>query len=251
MFEKSARSHSPLFISSWDISKAFNSQSKNVLRFSWTRLGVPPDIANFLVSLDDSGHTLVRTVESKKIWKKQRYKGLGKITYYIDAVRGAGQGDVGSPFNWDAAYDILLCALDTTNQDNFHILRSSVYLMKGHDIAYADALLSGMASLQGLQLKADIVSAFSKAFGLAIAHTKLRTFIMIHLPDGTIQRSAPLIIHTTGHLNLSRWRLKEFLKHWVKNMTSLVVNYTTLNLRNLGFGRSDLATYWKKRKEIQ
>jgi len=138
----------------------------------------------------------VRTAESKKIWKKLRYKGFRKKSEYIDAVRGAGQGDVGSPFNWDAAYDILLCSLDTANHEIFSILRSSGYLMKTHDIAYTDDLLSGMASLQGLQLKAGIVSAFSIVFGLDIAHTKLRTFL--HLPDGTIQHSAPLIIHTTG-----------------------------------------------------
>jgi len=53
-----------------------------------------------------------------------------------------------------------------------------------------------MASLQGLQFKADIVSAFSTVFGLDIAHTKLQT--ILHLPDGIIQRSAPLIIYTTG-----------------------------------------------------
>jgi len=41
MFEQSARINSPLFLSSWDISKAFDSLSKNVLKFSWIRLGVP------------------------------------------------------------------------------------------------------------------------------------------------------------------------------------------------------------------
>jgi len=51
-----------------------------------------------------------------------------------------------------------------------------------------------MASQKGLQLKADIFSAFSIVFGLDIAHTNLRTFL--HLPDGTIQPDE-LIIHTT------------------------------------------------------
>jgi len=76
MFEQSARFQSPLYISSWDISKAFDSLSKNVLRFSWVRLGVPPAMADFLVSLDEDGHTLVRTADSRKFWKKHRYKGF-------------------------------------------------------------------------------------------------------------------------------------------------------------------------------
>jgi hypothetical protein len=112
MFEHSAKSQSPLYISSWDISKAFESLCKNVLRFSSARVGVPPAMADFLVSLDEDGHTLVRTTEPRKIWKKQGYKGFQKTPDYVDAVHGAGQGDVGSPFNWDAAYDILLCALE-------------------------------------------------------------------------------------------------------------------------------------------
>jgi len=56
-------------------------------------------MADFLVSLDMEGHTLVRTADSKKIWKKKRYKGFKNIKDYVDTVRGAGLGDVGSPFN--------------------------------------------------------------------------------------------------------------------------------------------------------
>ena len=61
LFEQSAETEAPLFLSSWDISKAFDSLSKQALRFSWIRLGVPTHIADFLVSLDEMGHTIVRT----------------------------------------------------------------------------------------------------------------------------------------------------------------------------------------------
>ena len=80
MFEQSSLSSSPLFLSSWDISKAFDSPSKNALRFSWTRLGVPTNIANFLVSLDEHGHTIVRTPYSHQLWKKKKYAGFPKGT---------------------------------------------------------------------------------------------------------------------------------------------------------------------------
>jgi hypothetical protein len=68
MFEQSASSDSPLFLSSWDISKAFDSLSKNALRYSWIRLGVPVEISDFLVSLDVEGHTIVRTPFAQKKW---------------------------------------------------------------------------------------------------------------------------------------------------------------------------------------
>jgi hypothetical protein len=67
---------------------------------------------------------------------------------------------------------------------------------RGKDIAYADDLLSGISSLTGLQMKADIAFAFAIIFGLDIPYSKLRTFL--HLHNGRIQRSEPLIIHTTG-----------------------------------------------------
>ena len=124
MFGQSASSDSPLYLSSWDISKAFDSPSKNVLRFAWSRLGVPKRIANFLVSLDEGGHTIVRTPYSQSKWDKKKYAGFPDSTkqkraLFLNAIRGTGQGDVGSPLNWDALFDILLCALSTVKEHRF------------------------------------------------------------------------------------------------------------------------------------
>ena len=199
MFEQSSFSSSPLYLSSWDVRKAFNSLSKNALRFSWTRLGVPFHIAELLVSLDEKGHTTVRSPYAQREWIKRKYKGFSDRDYF-SAIRGAGQGDVSSPFNWDAAFDILLCALSSVSSDHFYISSSTGHLSPASDIAYADDLLSGMASLTGLQLKADIVSAYSIIFGLDIAINKLRTFV--HYPNGP-PRLAPgspspsVVIHTS------------------------------------------------------
>ena len=133
-------------------------------------------MADILVSLDEEGHTVVRTPYARRSWKKYKYRGFKETPEFVNAERGAGQGDDGSPFNWDAAYDILLCAVDSVKAEQFYILRSSGDLTPAADIAYADDLLSRMSSLSGLQLKADIVSAFSIIFGLDIAADKLRTF---------------------------------------------------------------------------
>ena len=199
MFEQSSFSSSPLYLSSWDVRKAFDSLSKNALQFSWTRLGVPSHIADLLVSLDEKGHTIVRSPYAQREWSKRKYQGFSDRDYF-SAIRGAGQGDVSSPFNWDAAFDILLCALSSVSSDQFYISSSTGHLSPASDIAYADDLLSGMASLTGLQLKADIVSAYSIIFGLDIAINKLRTFV--HYPNGP-PRLAPgspspsVVIHTS------------------------------------------------------
>jgi hypothetical protein len=71
---------------------------------------------------------VVRTTHARELWDKFKYKGFLKDTDYFNAVRGAGQGDVGSPFNWDAAYDILLNAMDSVEQENFYVLRSTGHL---------------------------------------------------------------------------------------------------------------------------
>ena len=111
---------------------------------------------------------------------------------------------MGSPLNWIAAFDILLCALSTVNEGSFYIRRHTNVLEPAHDIAYADDLISGMSTRQGLQLKADIVSAFSIIFGLDIATNKLRTFL--HFPTGVIPPSSQhqnITIFTTGWTNHS------------------------------------------------
>ena len=52
---------------SWDITIAFDSVSKNMMRIAWTRLGVPQEWANRLVQLNEGGMTVVRTPHAKKM----------------------------------------------------------------------------------------------------------------------------------------------------------------------------------------
>jgi hypothetical protein len=51
----------PLFASSWDIRRAFDSLPKPLLCFAWTRLGVPLDIAQMIVAADTDGVTVVKS----------------------------------------------------------------------------------------------------------------------------------------------------------------------------------------------
>lgn len=41
-----------LFLSSWDIKRAFDRVPKQLLIFAWIRLGVPPEVAEYLVGID-------------------------------------------------------------------------------------------------------------------------------------------------------------------------------------------------------
>jgi hypothetical protein len=43
------------FLSSWDIKRAFDRVPKQILTLSWTRLGIPADVASYMVGLDTHG----------------------------------------------------------------------------------------------------------------------------------------------------------------------------------------------------
>ena len=96
-------------------------------------------------------------------------------------VRGAGQGDVGSPINWDALFDILLVARSSVKKINFYTHGSSDILYPIPDIADADDLLSAMSSLDGIQEKAKIISAFAIIFGLDIEKSKQRPIMLVEV----------------------------------------------------------------------
>ena len=85
-----------------------------------------------------------------------------------------GQGDGGSPTNWNAVFDILLVGLaNLPSQLNITGPYGSLHPVTG--MGYADDLLTAAGSPEGLQEQADMVSIFAMIFGLDIAHTKLRT----------------------------------------------------------------------------
>ena len=47
--EHAKETHTACLVSSWDIRQAFDSISKSALQMAWTRLGVPPEWASFLI----------------------------------------------------------------------------------------------------------------------------------------------------------------------------------------------------------
>eukprot|EP01041_Mallomonas_annulata_P001235 gene1235-biopygen592 len=114
----------PIHRSSWDMSKAFDTVSKNAMMISWLRLGVSIDIALWLVELDRSGVTVVRSPAARRAWKDMTPMMpnalLGAILVEaFEAERGTRQGDVTSPLCWTALFDILLKMLDNIDCEPF------------------------------------------------------------------------------------------------------------------------------------
>ena len=100
-----------LYMSSWDIKRAFDRVPKQLLIFAWIRLGVPPDVAEYLVNIDRKGKTEVRTPHAQDTYWEGGYDRKEALCFL--AQLGAGQGTADAPLNWNAVFDIRLDALAT------------------------------------------------------------------------------------------------------------------------------------------
>jgi hypothetical protein len=161
-----------LMMTSWDIMRAFDTVSKAMCKFAMLRLGIPEQLVDYIIQVDKQAHIYVRTPLALQLLKQ------GKLDtkYGFQAERGTGQGDVVSALIWTSIYDILLTALGKVTDDSFHTRESHGRLSPTPDIAYADDLVSIMATTNGLQAKADIVSGFCIIAGLKLAIGKFRAF---------------------------------------------------------------------------
>ena len=201
---------SEIFLSSWDLKRAFDSVAKPVQVLSWYRLGLHPDDAHYLSNMDLHSRTIIRTPLAQDAWTSHKYKGF---THHItkqpharfprtpgslNPDRGVGQGDVHSPHTWRGLFDILMTALAAITVDQF-LTRSSQGIAPSHDGAYADDTVSVSATFRAMQAKADIVSAFCIVFGLAINADKLRLFHFNYSAQDPTREDPPdLIIHGPG-----------------------------------------------------
>eukprot|EP01036_Dinobryon_divergens_P062163 gene62163-biopygen49220 len=203
----------PIHRSSWDMSKAFDTVSKNAMMIAWLRLGVPLDIALWLVELDRSGVTVVRTPAARRAWKDMHYQGVraavGRysrnmqpmtpnallsaiLVEAFEAERGTGQGDVTSPLCWTALFDILLKMLDSIDADPFQCRGAAGVLYSAGETAFADDMESTAKTNKGMQQKADVVSAFCIIFELTISPGKLRRYFQDWSKNVTVDELTPM-----------------------------------------------------------
>ena len=121
LFETARQSHAPLYISSWDITRAFDSLGREIVMMALIRLHVPTRLANYITGIDKTGSVFVRTPLN---YEKHYIKGGTEDLTVEDGfktLKGVGQGDIPSPLLWAAAFDTLLCALNYLNS-NFSVL---------------------------------------------------------------------------------------------------------------------------------
>ena len=183
-FEGAFEESTPLYFSSWDIRRAFDSPPRWIIELALRRLGVPASLASYLAYLDTDDSITVSTPWSKSTESASSFS----------SKKGSGQGDKGSPTFWDAVFDIILVALATVSSSFFTTGFNGVISEAG-DTAYADDLMTLHALLSGLQRKADIYSALAIFLNLEIELKKLRLGVLLHpdhLPPPT------LVVHLRG-----------------------------------------------------
>ena len=192
---------SDLYISSWDIKRAYDSVQRRFLLFSWTRVGVPMELAVYLVSMDFDAHMVVQAPIAIATFQRWGYPGLTQCKMDFTPEQGTAQGGVDSSLIFAAFLDILLCAIQLGKQTSsqFYISDIDGNLQPTEPIAYVDDLICTTGSVQGIQEVADIVSAFCIVFHMSLNTLKFRAYAINWGNSHTTSPTA-ITIHQTGWL---------------------------------------------------
>ena len=204
VFEECEEAAADLGLSSWDTVKAFDSISRALAKISLYRMGVPKEVCEDIIDIDEGGSTFIRCPLARKIWQR-RIHNIATGTSYTDmdtsaappfeALRGVPQGDIPSPLCWDLFEDIVLCALDAINWGDILVRDGHGELRKALNKCYADDLLILAAKREALQQKADIMSAIAIIFKMKINTTKLRLFLLEHGDEHEPTQDPTLLLH--------------------------------------------------------
>ena len=131
-----------IFISSWDIKRAFDSVHRDLLLKSWQRVGVPAPLAQYLIAMDEPTMMVVRTPLATLVHHLLGTDGLRQHNLAFAAGRGAAQGGVDSTTVFAAFIDILLCSLSDVIGGEFYISDVDGQLYSTPPLSYVDDLLS-------------------------------------------------------------------------------------------------------------
>ena len=181
--EEAAEQGEELLLTSYDTSKAFDSVDKCFMTAAWIRLGVPPDVADYLNELDAGGKTIIKTPHSVSCLRRfgmgSAVTNTGNISSTetcsaFRAINGIGQGDTPSAMGWVAVFDILLVALRKSEGTRFHT-RTYVGQLAAVDAnAYADDLNILSPCQSHAQGCLDLYSAFNYVAGLTANISKMK-----------------------------------------------------------------------------
>ena len=76
IIEQAQESHADMYSTSWDIKRAFDSVSKNLQKIAYARLGVPAEIIDYIVDIDDNSQTFIRSPQATATMEKDGIKGF-------------------------------------------------------------------------------------------------------------------------------------------------------------------------------
>jgi hypothetical protein len=186
----SEATHVPLDFTSWDTEKAFDSVEKHVQYASWRRMGVPPDIAMWLLKLDMGGAFVLLSSHTKKTLDKinmahpkdnRHHATIRHLGLFPE--RGCTQGDVKSPISRICFFDILVRALNQCQPDNYPKARTEESVSHPvRPMVFIDDLTTATCYQAHTQEIAGIVAAFNAMFGTKCAVAKFRA-VTTHGPD--------------------------------------------------------------------
>ena len=122
-----ANADEPLFITFWDIRRAFDSIPKWIQRLAWARLGFTGEDLEWFLGLDSTGHITIRTPYQQQHMKSSNghqvlsgEKMLRPHKHSFHPARGIGQEDTPSTLIFIAVFDILLTLLDESETGDAH-----------------------------------------------------------------------------------------------------------------------------------
>ena len=198
VLEQAQESACSVFGSSYDIVHAYDSISHNIQRLGWYRLGIPEHFANLLVHMEANCRTYVKSPFAQHTLSEEGPSGFDNtpVQGFFRASRGTGQGDVPSSHCFISVFDILYRAISIYEQ-TFYFVQFHGHLHPAYDTGYVDDLVCIGDTLDSLQRKADIMSAFCIVFGLDIAVKKLRTFFLQWGSEAPSLPSCQIHLHHT------------------------------------------------------
>jgi len=220
---------SSVYISSWDVQRAFDSISREYQIAALVRVGIPLATAEYLINMDGGGEIAVRTPlnETNNLgvggWDNIKEDG-----YVFRAGRGTGQGDPLSPLIFACCLDPLLCALADVAGGEFFVQGLRQVSRAVPNIAYVDDAISITGSFQALQAKADIMSAFAMVINIELSLKKLRTFA-VQWGNPSRPDYANLVVHVRSPAE--GWSPIDVPLRGVGEFTHLGVGYN-MNLAN-------------------
>ena len=170
--EQAEQQKSTLYYTSYDISKAFDRPPKGIIKMCWMRVGVPEDIAEWLIQLDIGGRAYI-----KSPWA-QRQIGKGKIISdtdcpFFEAETGVPQGSSEGACTWLILFDVLLTMLKLDEASDLYIADHLGALHRQWPTAFADDLMTYAATAEMNQRQADIIGIYCMMIGLEIAPNKM------------------------------------------------------------------------------